>query len=215
MVDRKTGIETHIELGPLPPTPLLHVPEAGAVVCFEGVVRPMEEGRPIAALEYEVYEPMTSRELASLADEVARRYELLALRVEHSTGRVAAALRSLPRSMFSILAKGGLGRWLFHVSADWIGEADMEAMVQEGKGLRKIQKRILIALNGIDENAKLVAQESRMHLWDLRHLNAFMDYYDLPKIIITAKTKTHDTQPKQDGPSVGAVAQGVPALESL
>ena len=124
------------------------------------------------------------------------------------------SLRSLPNATVSILAKGGLGRWHFFVSAEWIGEADIEAMIQVGKGHRKIRKRILIALNGIDENAKLIAQESRMHLWGLRHLNAFMDYYDLRKIIITTRTKAYDTQAKQEGSSMGAVAQGVPALES-
>lgn len=61
---------------------------AGAVICFEGVVRGIEDARPILGLEYEGYEPMTTRELSRLADETSRRYELLAIRVEHSIGRV-------------------------------------------------------------------------------------------------------------------------------
>lgn len=63
---------------------------AGAVLTFEGVVRPCEGERPLVALIYEDYEPMSSRELMKLAREVAARHELLALELEHSRGRVAA-----------------------------------------------------------------------------------------------------------------------------
>ena len=62
----------------------------GAVVTFEGVVRPVEGGRAIAALVYEAYEPMTSRELEGLARRVAGEHGLAAMHVHHSVGRVAA-----------------------------------------------------------------------------------------------------------------------------
>ena len=122
------------------------------------------------------------------------------------------SVKNTPQSKVAILAKGSRGRWLFQVCPDWVSESDMEILVQEAKGFRKIKRKILIALSGIDQNAKLVAQECKMQLWDLRLLNTFMDYYDLPKIIITKK-KTHDTQQKTDGSFVGTVAQALPALE--
>ena len=61
---------------------------AGAIVCFEGVVRADENGRPITALDYEVYEPMATRELQRSAEDVARSCRLLAVSVVHSRGRV-------------------------------------------------------------------------------------------------------------------------------
>jgi molybdopterin synthase catalytic subunit len=64
--------------------------QAGAVVCFEGVVRACENGRSIAALDYEIYEPMATRELRRLAEDVWRSFGLLAVSVTHSRGRVAA-----------------------------------------------------------------------------------------------------------------------------
>lgn len=60
----------------------------GAVLCFEGIVRGMEDGRPLAALEYEVYEPMTTRELDKLARAIIQEHGLLAIHVEHSRGIV-------------------------------------------------------------------------------------------------------------------------------
>ncbi len=81
--------------GPLAETaPAWAPPGAGAVVCFEGVARPTEHGEPIAALEYEAYEPMAGRELERLAREVMDEFGLLGVFVEHSRGRVAVGERS-------------------------------------------------------------------------------------------------------------------------
>lgn len=63
--------------------------ESGAVVVFDGVVRAIETGRPLRALRYQAYEPMTTRELRSLAEAVAAEHRLHALRVWHSVGEVA------------------------------------------------------------------------------------------------------------------------------
>src|SRR5262245_23905217 len=60
----------------------------GAWVRFDGVVRPMEDERPIVALDYEAYEPMATRELERLAEEVMRGHGLLGIDVWHSRGRV-------------------------------------------------------------------------------------------------------------------------------
>lgn len=91
------SIEVDIVDGPLPAISSWRAGEgAGAVVHFEGVVRPLEQGRELFALDYEVYEPMTSRELRRLAERVRDEYAVKAIRIEHSHGRVpvgACALR--------------------------------------------------------------------------------------------------------------------------
>lgn len=61
---------------------------AGAVVRFEGVVREMEDGRPLVALEYEAYDPMASSELQRLAETVASEFGVIGVDVIHSKGRV-------------------------------------------------------------------------------------------------------------------------------
>ena len=83
-------IEVQVVDGPLAEAPVWEHAGAGAVVCFEGVVRPDEQGRRIDALDYEIYEPMTSTMLRRLAEEVVERFGLVALHVEHSCGRIRA-----------------------------------------------------------------------------------------------------------------------------
>ncbi len=122
------------------------------------------------------------------------------------------SLKVLSNSLFAILGKGGHGRWLFYVAAEAIDEHTVENLLKDSKNFRNIKRKVLIALSGIEQNAKLIAQEARMQIWDLRQLNVFMDYYDLPKIIITSQSRTHGTEQKTDGSIVGAVAQNVSAL---
>ncbi len=68
---------------------------AGAVVRFDGVVRSVEDGRSLLGLEYEVYEPMATRQLVRIGREILGRHALLALEVRHSRGRVAVGEVSL------------------------------------------------------------------------------------------------------------------------
>lgn len=82
------SVDVTIIDGPLPDATPWHVDGAGAVVCFEGVVRPSEAEQPITALRYETYDPMAERELARLAQHVLDEHGLLAIRVEHSRGVV-------------------------------------------------------------------------------------------------------------------------------
>jgi len=83
------SIEVHIIDGPLQEEhAALGVEGAGAMLCFEGVVRPLEDGQEIAGLHYEVYEPMASRVLRQLAEDTHQRFAVLAIRVEHSRGNV-------------------------------------------------------------------------------------------------------------------------------
>lgn len=74
--------------GPLPSPGRWEVDRAGAMLCFDGVVRPLEDGQPIAGLHYQTYDPMAQRELQRLADQTLEQFDLLAIRVEHSRGFV-------------------------------------------------------------------------------------------------------------------------------
>ena len=82
------SIEVHLREGPLATASPWRPHGAGAILCFEGVVRPTEADREIDALTYQVYEPMASRMLREIGDEIVARHGLLGLCVEHSSGRV-------------------------------------------------------------------------------------------------------------------------------
>lgn len=83
--------------GPLPPAPAPPPvgDETGALLVFEGLVRRSEDGRPLAALDYEAYEPMATRQLTELARLILSRHALLAIEVTHSRGRVPVGAPSL------------------------------------------------------------------------------------------------------------------------
>jgi molybdopterin synthase catalytic subunit len=75
-----------------PPT----VPAApGARLTFEGLVRPDEDGRPILALDYQVYDPMATRQMESIARALLEELGLLSITILHSRGQVRPAQCSL------------------------------------------------------------------------------------------------------------------------
>lgn len=106
---------------------------------------------------------------------------------------------------FPLLARGSKERWLCQVTRERVCEEDLHLFLDEWKRMRrKVGRRILIALGGIDQNAKLVAQEAGIQLWDLRFFNALLDLYDLPKIILLSEKESQYHEP-----TVGALAQSL------
>ena len=94
--------------GPLSGRPALAVEGAGAVICFEGIVRPMENGEPIEGLAYETYDPMARDMLGRLAGEVLGIFALLAVEVAHSRGWVPAGACSFRIQVVSRHRQEGL-----------------------------------------------------------------------------------------------------------
>ncbi len=94
--------------GPLPISAVMTCPGAGATLVFEGVVRPHEAGRLITSLDYEAYEPMTSRQLRVLADAIVAEYGVNAVHVAHSVGRVPVGAVSFRLTVFSTHRKEGI-----------------------------------------------------------------------------------------------------------
>ena len=62
--------------------------EAGAVATFTGMVRSRSRDRDVRYLEYEAYEGMAERSMASLAAELQARYSLTEIAIHHRIGRV-------------------------------------------------------------------------------------------------------------------------------
>lgn len=60
----------------------------GAAVYFSGVVRGSEEGQPIAAIEYECFQPMAEHQFHKLFDEIGRRWPIESVRLVHRLGVV-------------------------------------------------------------------------------------------------------------------------------
>jgi molybdopterin synthase catalytic subunit len=59
---------------------------SGAVVEFRGVVRGIEDGKPIRALRYEAYETMASREMRRILEDLSTRHPCIRVIVWHRYG---------------------------------------------------------------------------------------------------------------------------------
>jgi molybdopterin synthase catalytic subunit len=89
-------VRVQIVDGPLPREPTSFADarsdadeEVGSRIRFEGIVRGTEGGRTLAAIEYEIYEPMASRQLEAIAREESARDGVRSIEAVHSRGRVA------------------------------------------------------------------------------------------------------------------------------
>ncbi len=85
---------------------------------------------------------------------------------------------------FPIFGRTSQGRWFCQVSRELLTEADVTAFVEELKKFRrKVDRRLLVALGGIELNAKLLAQESKIQIWDLENFNAILELFGKLKVI--------------------------------
>lgn len=87
--------------------------------------------------------------------------------------------------VFPVFARNGKTRWLCQILSGRVTEDDVSTFLQDLKRLRgSIQKKLMVGLEGIELNAKLLAQEAKIQYLDLRSLNSLLDLYDQPKIVL-------------------------------
>lgn len=61
---------------------------AGALASFEGIVRDLNEGRAVVALEYEAFADLAGREGRRIIDEAKEQFPILAAACIHRVGRL-------------------------------------------------------------------------------------------------------------------------------
>ncbi len=69
--------------------------DVGGVVTFWGVVRDIEEGKPITALEYSAYREMAEHQFRRILAETHQKWPLKRIRVIHRLGKIAVGEPSL------------------------------------------------------------------------------------------------------------------------
>lgn len=88
------------------------------------------------------------------------------------------------------LKDGLIGRsddslWIMAFKYDNLTEEDISEFAKECKKYRhKLQKKIIIAFQDIDTNARLRALEEKIWTWDLSSLNHVLDLFYKPRIIV-------------------------------
>ena len=63
-------------------------PSAGGIDIFVGTTRNISEGKDVARLEYEAYEPMALRLMRSIADDVRKKWPVKEIAIIHRIGIV-------------------------------------------------------------------------------------------------------------------------------
>lgn len=87
--------------------------------------------------------------------------------------------------MFPVIGKGQGSRWVCQVVEKKLDEDDVSVLLEDAKRLRsRVKRKILIALNGVDLNAKLLAKEEKIAIWHLKDLNLMLELYSKPKVIV-------------------------------
>ena len=87
--------------------------------------------------------------------------------------------------VFPVEAKAVGTRWVCQVAYKSVTEDDVRSFIQDLQKLRrKVQRKIIIALQGMELNATLLAKEAKIMLWSLKDLNSLLHLYDQPKVIV-------------------------------
>lgn len=87
-------IEVLITPNPLKLEPVT-IEECGAVARFDGLVRRLEDGRPIAGLHYEAYQPMAEKTIHRLLENLHKLHPFELARVHHRMGWVPVGEASI------------------------------------------------------------------------------------------------------------------------
>ena len=84
-----------------------------------------------------------------------------------------------------LIARSANSLWITAFKEDNVHEEDMRDFVRACERFKynKSQKRIFIAFDKIDDNAKLIAKEEKVNTWDAQEVNTLLDIYSQPRII--------------------------------
>jgi hypothetical protein len=85
----------------------------------------------------------------------------------------------------AILATNGRQNWLCTIKKENITENDMMDMIKDSREKKKgsrINRNIVVAFSGVNENAYLMAKEAKFWTWSMEDLNVLMDLYGKPHI---------------------------------
>ncbi len=84
----------------------------------------------------------------------------------------------------ALIAGGAEGQWLVVLKKDPLHESDVNGILEEMKKMSpRPQRCVVVALSGLDDNAKLRALQEKFWVWNEPEVNALMHLYDEPCIV--------------------------------
>ena len=87
-----------------------------------------------------------------------------------------------------VIAKGSNHRWICDVNRRRVTEEEVNRFMAESEALGdKKSRRVLITLRGMDQNARLLAKNTKIWTLSLQNINALMEFYGKSKIVTIDK----------------------------
>ncbi|MFC1675369.1 ATP-binding protein [Candidatus Omnitrophota bacterium] len=84
-----------------------------------------------------------------------------------------------------LLGRSDESLWIMVFKYDLLTEDDVADFAKEcRKYRRKLQRKIVIALHDVDDNARLRAFEEKILTWDINNLNQVLDLFSKPRVIV-------------------------------
>lgn len=105
-------------------------------------------------------------------------------KLPHFTEVIRGADRVPSGRSRSLIARGHGRCWVCRVTEDVATEKEVLDLVTGGVDSKSTHTKVLLALNGIDENAKLLAKEKRVLTLGLSRVNLLMDLYGKTPIVL-------------------------------
>lgn len=100
-----------------------------------------------------------------------------------ASNQPSAANAVRPQGVRDIIAKGGGRCWVCKIVEEKATEKEVLELVRGGSDKKNSHTKVLLTLNGLDENAKLLAKEKHVLTLGLSRLNFLMDLYDKAPIV--------------------------------
>lgn len=145
------------------------------------------------SIELMIYEFMVSsgKKLSERVTEMVRMFADDRIQVDKKNMRLTHFREVKPVDLGGRSLKEGLvcrsndSLWLIGVKQDALSEEDISAFSQEcRKYKRKLERKVLVTLQDVDQNSRLRAMDEKIWTWDLKSLNNMMDLFSKPRIIV-------------------------------
>ncbi len=168
-----------------------------------------EEFYRVLAGEFEKSEAEENTGVAAKAEALLREFRNDVLEIDDRKIRCPQfseiSMRPAHGRFFALVARSPKEKWICHILRELAREEDVLSLLEESKRYRRsAHRKILITVGGIEQNAKLMAQEAKVQLWDLRSFNRLLDLYNQPKIVLLS-----EPEKEFDGPALGPLAQSL------
>ncbi len=94
-------------------------------------------------------------------------------------------VRSFPDSKEFIAASFRGNFWIAQAYERNVNENDIVAFIRNVKGLEyKTSNKLIMPLKGVDENARLLAKELKISIWDSRTVNTLLTLYNKKRVVV-------------------------------